>query len=117
MKYPVEWVLTCKSLPVLIILEFGQWRRIKVFDGTNGWVHKSLLCSKKTRVTMEETPLFSKPSEKSKKIALISPKVVLEEVKTQKSWVKVSVKTCKEQKLIGWVRKKSLWLGQQLKSA
>jgi SH3-like domain-containing protein len=111
LKYPVEWVLVYKNLPVLIVLEFGQWRKIKLFDGTIGWVHKSLLSSKKTKVSIKETTLFSKPSDRSKKVAIISPGVVLEEIKLQKTWIKVHVKTNKNQKLIGWIKTKYLWLG------
>ncbi|MDW8314980.1 MAG: SH3 domain-containing protein [Rhodovarius sp.] len=43
MRFPVEWRYERRDLPVMIIREHEQWRRIRDVDGTEGWVHQSNL--------------------------------------------------------------------------
>ena len=42
-QYPIEWIYVRAGLPVEIIAEFGNWRRIRDFEGIEGWVFHSLL--------------------------------------------------------------------------
>ena len=42
-EYSVAWVFVRSGLPVEIIQEFDTWRKIRDLDGSEGWVHKSLL--------------------------------------------------------------------------
>lgn len=46
-RYPIDWVLRRRLLPVEIIEEFKDWRQIRLFDGTEGWVHMSLLTGRR----------------------------------------------------------------------
>lgn len=41
--YPINWVYTRKALPVEIIKEYDQWRYVRDIDGTEGWIHRTLL--------------------------------------------------------------------------
>ena len=47
-NYPVEWRYVLQNLPVEIIAEFDTWRQIRDWQGTQGWVHKSLLSGRRT---------------------------------------------------------------------
>lgn len=42
-KYDVAWNYTASGIPVEIIQEFDTWRKIRDMDGSEGWVHQSLL--------------------------------------------------------------------------
>ncbi len=42
-RYPIEWVFTRKGLPVEVVDEFETWRRIRDWQGSEGWVHQSML--------------------------------------------------------------------------
>jgi SH3-like domain-containing protein len=42
-RFPIEWRYERRDLPVQIIREHEQWRRIRDVDGTEGWVHQSNL--------------------------------------------------------------------------
>jgi SH3-like domain-containing protein len=46
-RYPIDWVLRHKGLPVEIIAEYEIWRRIREPDGAEGWVHKTALTGKR----------------------------------------------------------------------
>ena len=61
----VAWVYTRSGLPVEITAEFENWRRVRDSEGSEGWVHHSLLSGRRTAVvTMkskdELAPLFDR---------------------------------------------------------
>ncbi|MEL6502945.1 MAG: SH3 domain-containing protein [Pseudomonadota bacterium] len=49
-KYGVRWQYRRRGLPVEVIQEFDQWRRIRDADGSTGWVLHSLLSNRRTAV-------------------------------------------------------------------
>jgi SH3-like domain-containing protein len=107
--YPIDWVLTLKHMPVIIVSEFGQWRRVKICDGTIGWIHKSLLSCKKKAILLNDAVLFSSDSEGSKKLAQIGKNVVVEIIKRKDIWTKIIVETDDKDKFTGYVKTRSLW--------
>ncbi|NNG03187.1 MAG: SH3 domain-containing protein [Inquilinus sp.] len=46
-RYPIDWVFLRKSMPVEVVAEFDTWRKIRDFEGTEGWVHQSLLSGRR----------------------------------------------------------------------
>ena len=44
-QYPVDWVYKRRNMPVEVLAEFGTWRKVRDIQGTQGWVHQSLLSS------------------------------------------------------------------------
>ncbi|MBD8555315.1 SH3 domain-containing protein [Rhizobium sp. CFBP 8762] len=49
--YAVAWRYLKSGLPVEIIQEYDNWRRIRDADGTEGWVNQALLSGERTAVT------------------------------------------------------------------
>lgn len=49
-RYPVAWVFVRKGLPVMVTLEFENWRKVRDLDGAEGWVHHSLLSGRRYAV-------------------------------------------------------------------
>ncbi len=49
-KYAISWHYKKLGLPVEVIQEFDQWRRIRDSEGSSGWVLHSLLSSKRTAI-------------------------------------------------------------------
>ena len=47
-RYPIDWIYRRRGLPVEIIDEFDDWRRVRDHDGTVGWVHRFMLVSQRT---------------------------------------------------------------------
>lgn len=57
-RYPIEWVYLQRDLPVEVIQEFDNWRKIRDWEGTEGWVHRSMLSGARAiRVIGPLTPL------------------------------------------------------------
>ncbi len=48
--HPVAWVFQRKGLPVEIVAEFENWRRVRDSDGEEGWILQSMLVGKRTAV-------------------------------------------------------------------
>jgi len=49
-KYAIKWNYRRRNLPVEVIQEFDQWRRVRDAEGTTGWVLHSMLSSKRTAI-------------------------------------------------------------------
>jgi len=79
--HQVAWVFQRRGLPVEIVAEFENWRRIRDSDGEEGWVYQSMLSGKRM-VTIapwrkEETvPLYSDTGLKGGLLARVSAGVV-----------------------------------------
>ena len=103
--YPVKFVYKKKYLPVLVLDEHYNWRKIKDYENDNGWVHISQLSKLRTTITIkDDAVIFNKPSIYSK------PKVKLEIYQTlilnkcNQNWCNV-----KNSKTSGWIKKNILW--------
>ena len=48
----VAWVYTRAGMPVEITAEFENWRRIRDWEGAEGWVYHSLLSGRRTAVVV-----------------------------------------------------------------
>ena len=46
--HDVTWIYTRAGLPVEITAEFDNWRRIRDWEGSEGWVYHSLLSGRRT---------------------------------------------------------------------
>src|SRR5262252_6644676 len=46
--HDVAWVYTRSGLPVEVTAEFENWRRIRDWEGAEGWVYHSLLSGRRT---------------------------------------------------------------------
>src|SRR5690242_5338454 len=62
----VRWVYTHVGMPVEITAEFENWRRIRDWEGAEGWVYHSLLSGKRTAMVLsrskdELVPLYENP--------------------------------------------------------
>lgn len=47
-RYPIMWVYKQASVPVEIIDEVQNWRRVRDIEGDSGWLHRSLLSGNRT---------------------------------------------------------------------
>jgi SH3-like domain-containing protein len=110
-NFPIDWVIRYKHLPVCIIDSFQLWRRIKLYDGTIGWIHQNMLQQKETAVTLRPIFLMASPSLKASRVALLQKGVVVFPLKTSCDWIKVLVCSDNSFEAIGWVRFPDLWGG------
>lgn len=46
-RYDIAWVYVKAGTPVEIVQEFDTWRKIRDYDGSEGWVHQNLLSGRR----------------------------------------------------------------------
>ncbi len=49
--YAVAWLYTKSGVPMEVIQEYDNWRRVRDAEGTEGWVYQSLLSGERTAIT------------------------------------------------------------------
>lgn len=105
-KYPIEWVFRRKELPVEIILEFENWRKIKDHEGGVGWLHKSLLTGRRTVLVAgeEQVSLYRKPQKDSPLAAYLEPSVLARVKLCDGVWCSINAAGFK-----GWALQENLW--------
>ena len=107
-RYPIEWVYMQKSAPVEIIAEFELWRKIKDWQGSESWVHKSMLSGKRSVkvITPGENNVYAKDDFKAKIIAKVEDEVVgeIEKCPVNNSFCKIKFAS-----ITGWVPRQNLY--------
>jgi len=100
-RYPIEWVYHRVNLPIEIIDEFDTWRRIRDWDGTEGWVHQSMLHGRRSiMVTDDLAMLRSDPQDGARGIARLEAGVLGRVDSCGEIWCIVSTANRK-----GWLRR------------
>lgn len=103
-EYPIIWVFMRANLPMLLMAEFDQWRKVKFLDGTIGWVHKNMISYKNCAIVTENYTLMYKDSSKKRPIAKLEKGVIAHVIKKDGDLIQITVNNQK-----GWVDKKFLW--------
>ena len=104
-NYPVEWIYLKAGLPVEIIAEFDNWRKIRDLDGSEGWVHQSMLCSKRHGIIKgREVLMYGERDIKSQPLVRLDQGVVVDLLKCHEDWCQVRIYDFK-----GWVQRSFLW--------
>ena len=104
-RYPIEWVFTRKEMPVEITQEFDTWRRIRDWEGSEGWVHQSMLSGKRSVVVTGEVRTVRKePRSDGAVVARAQPGVIGWLRKCQGDWCEVDLKGYR-----GWVQRAEFW--------
>ena len=85
-KYPIEWVYKQKGAPVEIVNEYGLWRKIKDWEGSESWVHKSMLSGRRfvKVMTPGENNIYNNDDYQAKVIAKVEDGVIGEIKKCRK---------------------------------
>ena len=50
----IDWVFTRRNMPLLLVDEYGQWRRVEDREGAGGWMHYSLLSGNRSVIVEED---------------------------------------------------------------
>jgi SH3-like domain-containing protein len=107
--HEVSWVYTRAGLPVEITAEFDNWRRIRDWEGAEGWVYHSLLSGKRTAVVTPKekddlVPLMAEPDSASAVVARLQSGVLSTVKSCTGTWCRIA-----GQGFDGWVPQERLW--------
>jgi SH3-like domain-containing protein len=54
-QYPVSWIYRRQMLPIEIIAEYHNWRKIRDWQGDEGWVHKNMLSGRRSIIVVGDS--------------------------------------------------------------
>ena len=103
--YPVKWVFVKKNMPVEIIAEFENWYKIRDNLQYQGWVHKTLIYSKRYFISQKEAILYKSPLKKYNIPLYKFEKNIIGQIKSCRAeWCEVRYKD-----YYGWTHKSNIW--------
>ena len=105
-NYPIKWVADKrKDMPVEIIEEFQNWRKIQDWQGTNGWVLDRMVTGKRAVIVAGTTRLlYRRPDPASQVAARAEPGVIARLVECQGPWCRIEAGGYS-----GWVQRIEVW--------
>jgi len=75
--FPHLWTFRRKGMPVIVINEMDNWRKIRDIEGGESWVRNVALSGQNMGLITQLTPLLKKPKASAVPIAQLSPNVML----------------------------------------
>ncbi|MFB2553079.1 SH3 domain-containing protein [Ensifer soli] len=113
LDYAVAWRYLKPGVPVEIIQEYDNWRRIRDADGTEGWVNQALLSGTRTAVAAPWmrakgegvfVNMRRDPSPNSNLVARIQPGVVVKVDQCNGEWCHAEADGTD-----GWISQGEIW--------
>jgi SH3-like domain-containing protein len=104
-NYPIKFVYHKKGLPVEIVQEFDNWRKIRDFEGEEGWVKQTLLSGNRFVMIKSDDLIHmrSAPDKQSRLVSRIEPRVIAALDRCDDAFCRISVGGYK-----GWVERNLL---------
>lgn len=104
-EYPIEWIFKRKDMPVEIIDEFEVWRKIRDYEGVEGWVHKSMLSGARFAIVTHAFQHLHRSADlHSKAVAAAEAGVICKIHEVKGDWCRIEAQGHK-----GWVTRAALW--------
>lgn len=101
----IDWVFKRRNMPLRLVDEYGQWRRVQDRDGAGGWMHYSLLSGNRTVIVeAEDLHLHRSADEAAPVTARLQAGVVAWLGDCVPDWCDVEVDGAE-----GWARTDVLW--------
>jgi SH3-like domain-containing protein len=79
-NYSVDWLYLKPGLPMEILQEYDNWRRVRDADGEEGWIDQSLLSGRRTGIAAPwqrgkdaRINLLADPDRNSRTLAIVEP--------------------------------------------
>ncbi|WEX08550.1 SH3 domain-containing protein [Chelativorans sp. AA-79] len=95
-QYSIEWVYVTPGIPLEIIAEYGNWRKVRDWSSAQGWMYHALLSGRRTAIVApwqtDPVPLKHEPSDKAATTAILSPGVKGSLERCDGSWCRISIK-------------------------
>lgn len=93
--HEVVWTYVRAGLPVEIVQEFENWRRIRDWEGGEGWVFHSLLSGRRTAIVKPwektgTTPVRSRANSNAAIVAKLESNVVASVAECGSGWCRVT---------------------------
>lgn len=109
--YPVEWMYLKSGLPMEIVQEYDNWRRVRDAEGTEGWINQSLLSGKRTAIVSPWQrgkdaliAMRADPDASARVVANLEPGVIVTLRACNGDWCQMDVDGRR-----GWIEQSQVW--------
>ncbi len=104
-RYPVEWVYQRRYMPLEVIAEHDTWRKVRDVEGTEGWIHRAMLSSRRSIVVeADEIIMRREPDNGSPVLARLAGGMVAVVEKCDTAWCEVRANGYE-----GWIARRDVW--------
>ncbi len=105
----IKWVFKKEGVPVEIIAEFENWRRVRDSEGDDGWVFHSRLSGRRTaqinpKLKQADIPLYARDSDSTQVVARLQPGVIGSVEQCSGKWCRLV-----GDGFDGWLQQERLW--------
>ncbi|MFP6771879.1 MAG: SH3 domain-containing protein [Alphaproteobacteria bacterium] len=91
-RYPITWVYKRLGTPFMVMAEHEYWRKVRDLDGTEGWMHSSLLSGRRTAVLRaQRTALRQQPNESAPIVLRAEAGVIGKLLACKKAWCRMDI--------------------------
>lgn len=109
--YAVDWRYLKSGLPMEIIQEFDNWRKVRDSDGAEGWINQALLSGRRTAMVTpwqkgkkKQVNLLEGPDARAATVAIIDPGVIGQIETCDGEWCEMNFDGH-----TGWIAQSLLW--------
>jgi len=109
--YAVQWTFVRSGVPLEIVQEYDNWRRVRDAEGAEGWINHSLLSGNRTAVVapwergqIPELPLHAQPNETARIVARLEPGLMGAVRSCDGEWCEMDFSGVR-----GWIPQSRLW--------
>ena len=105
LSHRIDWVFTRRNMPLQLVAEYGQWRRVSDHDGQGGWIHYTLLSGARTvLINADNIPLRNRPEPNGTENAILEAGVIARLGKCELEWCQLTAGGYR-----GWAPKAVVW--------
>lgn len=106
--YGIQWIITRPGIPLEIYQQYGNWRRVRDWEGTTGWIFGPLLSGRRTGIVApwarNNVALRKKPTIDGSITAWLEPRVRVILKRCDGQWCAVVLNQAS-----GFIRQIDLW--------
>lgn len=110
-NYSVDWMYTKSGLPMEIIQEYDNWRRVRDAEGSEGWINQSLLSGKRTAIVAPwqrgkdtQINVYEEPRAEASVVAKVEPGVIGSIKSCDGQWCQMTLGG-----QTGWISQSLVW--------
>ncbi len=104
-SHAIDWQYVRHGLPLMVVAEHKDWRKVCDVEGETGWIHLSQLSGKRTVLVLVDGVSMRMRSEvTARRVAVVRRNAVLEMRQCTGQWCLVRYDA-----LTGWMHRSSIW--------
>ena len=109
LDYPIAWSYERLGLPVVIVRESQEWRKIRDPQGDEVWVHRRMLAAERTAITTTAAAIKREADSRAPAVARFNVGAVLRLESCNGAWCRVEAEGRK-----GYVLRTQIWGADEL---